>query len=140
MEFTREERKSVKFAHFQLGNFGERKDGSPIKAHATVASIEKEGYYYYGIALCAPEDNFCRAEGRVLARLKLMCPKQAKFTTGYIYPVREGERNTERALEALKYTITKLQCNSWNATDRWYSQLELSDIKLKSRKNREISK
>ena len=64
MNPTREERKKlgkqVVYSYFLLNN-----------GHATVASVKFETDLIYGISLCSPTDNFCRKEGRILARKRL---------------------------------------------------------------------
>lgn len=52
----------VKYAYFYVG------DGD-----ATLAYVKDEGFesLFFGVAICAPQDNFCRATGRQIARARL---------------------------------------------------------------------
>lgn len=81
--FTREQRKRVKFAHFNLarpGTFGYhngKHEATPKMAVATVAAIRYQGTWYCGVSFCAPNDNFSRADGRRQAYKKLVGESQA---------------------------------------------------------------
>ena len=143
IELNRETKKSVepKFAHFEVGNFGERvgKTGQvhKITGHATVAALRFKNRYYYGVALCSPEDNFSRAEGRARALQKLHQPKRHKLTTGIVILTEEDEktRNSVIAEAVVRNVLSDLQQASLNHTkDRWWYKESTWRVRLKSKK------
>ena len=136
--------REVKYAHFSVGYFGMivGKTGQrhPVTGYATVAAIRDKDLYHYAVALCAPEDNFCRADGRLRALRKLMNPKQAQFTTGTI-TVCETNRNSQSAEFAVKECLRLLQedlpLDDFETLGlRWWAYVDAeTEVELRSRKS-----
>ena len=146
-ELTREEKKAVvpKFAHFEVGDFGEHigKTGQVHKicGHATVAALRLPEAYHYGVALCSPEDNFCRAEGRERALQKLHNPERHKLTTGEVILTKDDERTRNSVIaEGVVYRVLEdLYDNIEKCLERWWDDDELlkqGSVRLKSKKVR----
>jgi len=62
---TRELRQAVKEDKIRYYHF------NVLQGAATVAMYDQGGDTYYGVSFCSPEDNFCRATGRLKARRRL---------------------------------------------------------------------
>lgn len=60
IKIKKQEEKPLLFSHFTVG------DGN-----ATVALVEDGDGLHFGVSLCAPQDMFCRARGRELAKQRL---------------------------------------------------------------------
>lgn len=120
-----EERQQVKYAHFKTET-----------GFMTVAGLKKEGFYFYGVALCSPEDNFSRKIGREFAFKKLY--QQAKYCSGALPGklFNLNERNSDLAKTAVLNTLDELHTRPVDKEDRWYDMIETNEIKLNSKKIR----
>jgi len=132
----------VKFAHFSVGNFGERVGTTglthPISGYATVAAVRDGERYEYAVSLCAPEDNFCRSKGRMKALQKLM-GDQSYLTSG-VMTVPEDWKNSRAAEQAVSNVLVALQLHAKPSIDepRWWELVDpTTDISLKAKKFKE---
>lgn len=60
IKIKKQEEKPLLFSHFTVG-----------VGNATVALVEDGDDLHFGVSLCAPQDMFCRARGRELAKQRL---------------------------------------------------------------------
>ena len=111
----------IKYAHFHL-----------CCGSATVAGIKDEGRFRYGISLCAPEDNFCRANGRWQALDRLL--KQDKLA-GEI-DLESELTHGEHCLKALRTTIDELDRKTRKSRKgyTWFTYASDDEIIFRSRR------
>lgn len=94
----------AKFAHYRLVS-GADADGQPMwksRGGVTICYADVEGGTIdWAASVCAPEDNFCKAAGRVKAQGRLLMksmPERYKFMRGSFKPGGASKEDTEKSV------------------------------------------
>ena len=102
--YTRESRKDlaaeVRYAYFYVG------DGD-----ATLAYVRDGDFLFFGVALCAPSDNFCKDTGRKIALQRLFAGEPQKITLNCEDPKKQAviyslEKILPQWINTELYTLT----------------------------------
>lgn len=115
------------------------RDGKLIPGKATVAISQKDSHFEVGIALCSPQDNFAKCQGRDWADLRL---HQKNSLLYYTVEKNSPSNLFEVGRAAIQQTIQDLY-DAKNSSDklthftRWYKWARLGAITPRSRRRGE---